>query len=94
MRQHPDKESLKQYVLNTLSPQTMREVEARQQFENTLTEIYSQNLSLDVEKQLWHDYIAFEKSQNNLSRAKLLYERALLSLDSDMPFWLQYVDFI
>ena len=62
MRQHPDKESLKHYVLNTLSPVTLREVEARQQYENTLTEIYAQNLSLDVEKQLWHDYIAFEKS--------------------------------
>jgi len=69
-------------------------VEARQQFENTLMEIYSQNLSLEVEKQLWFDYIAFEKSTGNLQRAKLLYERALLSLDSDLAFWLQYVDFI
>ncbi len=29
-----------------------------------------------------------------MQRAKLLYERALLSLDSNLAFWLQYVDFI
>jgi len=94
MKQCPDKESLKAYIVNTVSPVTQQEVEARQQYESTLTEIYSQNLSLDVEKQLWHNYIEFEKSQNNMQRAKLLYERALLSLDSDLSFWLQYVDFI
>jgi hypothetical protein len=94
MKQCPDKESLKAYIVNTVLPVTQQEVEARQQYESTLTEIYSQNLSLDVEKQLWHNYIEFEKSQNNMQRAKLLYERALLSLDSDLSFWLQYVDFI
>lgn len=66
MRQCPDKDSLKNYILHTVSPKTLKEVEARHQFEHTLTEIYSQNLSLDVEKQLWYDYISFEKSQNHL----------------------------
>jgi hypothetical protein len=36
MRQHPDKDSLKEYILNSLSPTTLREVEARQHFENML----------------------------------------------------------
>jgi hypothetical protein len=41
MKQCPDKESLKAYIVNTVSPVTQQEVEARQQYESTLTEIYS-----------------------------------------------------
>ena len=29
-----------------------------------------------------------------LKRAKLLYERSLISLDKDMQYWLQYVQFL
>jgi len=29
-----------------------------------------------------------------MSRAKLVFERALQSLDSDFSFWLQYVTFL
>ena len=40
------------------------------------------------------DYIEFEVQQGQPKRAKLLYERALISLDKDTQFWLQYVRFI
>jgi hypothetical protein len=29
-----------------------------------------------------------------MARAKLIYERALMSLESDFSFWMQYVNFL
>ena len=49
---------------------------------------------MTVEKQAWLSYITFEINKQEFQRARLLYERALLSLDSDLQFWLLYVNFI
>jgi hypothetical protein len=40
------------------------------------------------------DYIKFEIDQGMVKRAKLLYERALISLDKDRHFWISYIQFI
>jgi hypothetical protein len=40
------------------------------------------------------DYIKFEIEQGMAKRAKLLYERALISLDKDRHFWISYIQFI
>ena len=95
MKIYKEKQSLQHYILNEVSPLTVKEVDIRQPFERAITQIYLNNQSLQIEKQAWLEYILFEKNErNNLQRAKLLYERALISLDSDLHFWLQYVDFI
>lgn len=51
-------------------------------------------MSLAEEKQAWLAYISFEIEKGEPSRARLLYERALISLDLDLQFWLGYVNFI
>lgn len=51
-------------------------------------------MSLFDEKKAWLSYIAFEISKDEPSRARLLYERALISLDLDLQFWLSYISFI
>ena len=52
------------------------------------------NLSLIDEKKAWLDYINFEIGCDEMVRARLLYERALVSLDLDHQFWLSYINFI
>lgn len=50
--------------------------------------------SVLVEKAAWLSYIAFEKDQGEMVRAKLIFERALQHLESDFSFWMQYVNFL
>ena len=50
--------------------------------------------NIEDEKEAWMDYINFEIKQGMFKRAKLLYERALISLDKDKYFWISYVQFI
>lgn len=56
--------------------------------------IWEQGLTVVEEKKAWMDYIQYELDQGMLKRAKLLYERALISLDKDKEFWLQYIQFL
>ena len=66
--------------------------------------MWEQGLSRAEEKRAWQDYIDFEisaaatssssSSDRHHRGAKLLYERALISLDKDRHFWLQYIRFI
>ncbi len=51
-------------------------------------------MSREQEKQAWQEYIEFEVAQGQMKRARLLYERALITLEKDRGFWLQYVRFI
>jgi hypothetical protein len=48
----------------------------------------------DQEKELWKGYITFELERNNVKRAKLIYERALITMDKDRSFWLSYINFL
>lgn len=50
--------------------------------------------TMEEEKEAWVEYINFEISQGMQKRAKLLYERALISLDNDRHFWISYIQFI
>lgn len=59
-----------------------------------INSIWEQGLSRDEEKKAWQEYINFEIKEGQLKRAKLLYERGLISLDKDRHFWLEYVRFI
>ena len=63
-------------------------------YEDTIKHIHAANLSLADEKQAWLSYISFEIQKDEPVRARLLYERALISLDLDLQFWLSYVNFI
>jgi len=49
---------------------------------------------LEEEKEVWISYIEFEIREQHMRRARLLYERGLISLDKDVPFWLSYVQFL
>jgi len=90
----PSIATLQQYMVNDLYPKTKQLITERQPFEDTINVIYQSNQSLQVEKQAWLSYITFEINKQEFQRARLLYERALLSLDSDLQFWLLYVNFI
>lgn len=57
-------------------------------------DIWKQGRPLEEEKEVWIDYIKFEISQGMLKRAKLLYERGLISLDKDRHFWISYIQFL
>jgi hypothetical protein len=61
-------------------------------FEKQIDEVWK--LTKDQEKELWKEYIAFELQRGNVKRAKLLYERALITMDKDRGFWLAYVQFV
>ena len=63
-------------------------------FEDAIKRILMANLSLIDEKKAWLDYINFEIGCDEMVRARLLYERALVSLDLDHQFWLSYINFI
>lgn len=56
--------------------------------------MWRQGLSREEERAAWLEYIDFEVSKGTAKRAKLLYERGLISLDKDRHFWLSYVRFI
>jgi hypothetical protein len=56
--------------------------------------IWEELRTREEEKEAWQKYINFEIHQGMLKRAKLLYERALISLDKDKNFWISYIKFI
>ncbi len=63
---------------------TEQQVSERIPYEDAIKQILSANLSLDDEKQAWLSYIKFEMDKDEPVRARLLYERALISLDLDL----------
>ena len=71
-----------------------KQVTERVPFEDAIKHIHANNLSLADEKEAWLSYINFEITKEEPMRAKLLYERALISLDLDSQFWLAYIAFI
>ena len=71
-----------------------KQVTERGPFEDAIKHIHANNLSLVDEKEAWLSYINFEITKEEPMRAKLLYERALISLDLDLQFWLAYIAFI
>ena len=71
-----------------------KQVTERVPFEDAIKHIHANNLSLADEKEAWLSYINFEITKEDPMRAKLLYERALISLDLDLQFWLAYIAFI
>ena len=77
-----------------LKPANQKQVEERAPFEEAIKRILLANMSLADEKKAWLDYINFEIAQEEPVRARLLYERALVSLDLDHQFWLSYINFI
>lgn len=91
---NPNIPALQQMMDQELYPKTKLLIQERHPFEEAIKLIYQSNQSLQVEKQAWLQYITFEINKQEFSRARLLYERALLSLDSDLQFWLLYINFI
>jgi adenylate cyclase class IV len=77
-----------------MAQETRHRVESRLLFEDRIMEIWKQGRPLEEEKEVWIDYIKFEISQGMLKRAKLLYERGLISLDKDRHFWISYIQFL
>jgi hypothetical protein len=77
-----------------ISTETKSRVEARLIYENRITQVFQESRPLEEEKEAWMDYIKFEIDQGMVKRAKLLYERALISLDKDRHFWISYIQFI
>ena len=73
---------------------TQQQVAERVPFEDAIKHIHANNLSLADEKQAWLSYINYEIAKDEPMRARLLYERALISLDLDLQFWLSYISFI
>lgn len=80
--------------IQEMASETKQRVDIRLPYEQTIMSIWSEGKSLEEEKMAWQRYIAYEISNEQLQRAKLLYERALISLDKDNSFWMQYVQFI
>jgi len=75
-------------------PIIQQQVSERVPFEDAIKHIHANNLSLAEEKEAWLSYINFEIAKEEPMRAKLLYERALISHDLDLQFWLSYISFI
>lgn len=90
----PSMDQLVALAQSQLLPVTKMAVGERLPFEETIKQIHAQNLSLADEKQAWLSYISFEVQRDEPDRARLLYERALISLDLDLQFWLNYCSFI
>ncbi|CDW82944.1 pre-mrna-processing factor [Stylonychia lemnae] len=80
--------------IKEISAETKSRVDLRLVFENKIISVWKDGLTLEEEKKIWIDYIKFEISQDMQKRAKLLYERALISLDKDKHFWISYIQFI
>lgn len=80
------------YVRTQIAPKTMSEFAERQVFERELGLPWP---TTAVAKEKWMKYISYElHTKFNVAGAKVLYERALLEMDSDMALWLDYVEFI
>lgn len=71
--------------------ETKGRVDARLVYENKIIRVWQDGLTLEEEKKIWIEYIKFEISQGMPKRAKLLYERGLISLDKDKHFWISYI---
>lgn len=81
-------------VCEEMSAKTQQIIIKREQYEIDLQEILTKHEAIENEKAAWLSYITFEKEQGEMARAKLIYERALMSLESDFSFWMQYVNFL
>jgi hypothetical protein len=80
--------------IKALALETRERVSQRVPFESKIVEVWTSGMSREQEKQAWQEYIEFEVAQGQMKRARLLYERALITLEKDRGFWLQYVRFI
>lgn len=80
--------------IKDLATETKKRVDARLAYENNIMKIWEQGGSLEEEKEAWTQYIQYEIEQGMTKRAKLLYERGLISLDKDKHFWISYIQFI
>lgn len=78
--------------IQEIGQSTRLQVAERAPFETAIAEIWK--LTRDEERDLWRKYIAFELERGNVKRAKLIYERALITMDKDRSFWLSYINFI
>lgn len=74
-----------------VAAETKKRVDARIVFEDKIMKIWSEGRPLEEEKEAWIEYIQFEIAQGMPKRAKLLYERGLISLDKDRHFWISFI---
>ena len=70
------KGDFRQHIETNMYPLTKKQVHTRESYEQALTESLQQ--SVEQEKASWLAYITFERQEGDLSRAKLLFERALI----------------
>ena len=80
----PNADQLAQMAQKQILRQTEAGVSERLCFEDEIKQIHAANLSLADEKRAWQTYINFELEKAEPVRARLLYERALVSLDLDL----------
>lgn len=74
-----------------IAAETKRRVDARLVYEDKIMRIWGEGKPLEDEKEAWIEYIQFEIAQGMPKRAKLLYERGLISLDKDRHFWISFI---
>ena len=58
---------------------------------------FEEKVQKDNTSQEWLKYCAYEVKQNQIKRAKVVYQRALgssLEIENDIQFWLNYTNFI
>jgi predicted GTPase len=80
--------------IRKIAHETDERVKLRIKYEEKIMNIWETGGTLEDEKEAWIEYINLEISQNMLKRAKLLYERGLISLDKDRHFRISYIQFI
>lgn len=74
-----------------VAAETKKRVDARKVYEDKIMKIWSEGKPLEEEKEAWIEYVQFEIAQGMPKRAKLLYERGLISLDKDRHFWISFI---
>ena len=77
--------------IKEIAKETHNRVNMRVLYEDKIMKIWERSGTLEEEKEAWVEYINFEISQGMQKRAKLLYERGLISLDKDRHFWISYI---
>ena len=80
--------------IKQIAAETHQRVRLRVPFEEKIVKIWQTGGSLEDEKDAWTEYINYEISQGMPKRAKLIYERGLISLDKDRHFRISYILFI
>ena len=80
----PSMDQLVNLAQSQLIPATQQAVNERMPYEEAIKQILTEELSLADEKQAWLSYLSFEVQRDEPDRARLLYERALISLDLDL----------